>query len=410
MHITFLTQVLPYPLDAGPKIRAYYTLRYLAQTHDVTLVSFVRSTDSQPAIDHLRTFCREVHTVPIVRSRTRDAVDLARSLATGKSFIIGRDWIPAMVRCLEELAAATAAADAVHADQLWMAPYAAWFKQHRRSAPPPFAVLDQHNAVYMIFDRLADAERNPIKRALLRQEARKLARFEVATCQQFDAVTWVTEEDYAALQARTEAGRRLPNNGVIPICGDPDSEPVIPPRPGAKRVTFLGGLHYPPNAQGVVWFARHVFPAVLGLMPDVVFTVIGKNPPAELLQMGIPTENLEITGYVADPRPYLAETAVFLVPLLAGGGMRVKIIDGWCWGLPMVSTAVGAEGIEVRDGENIILADEPTDFAHQVARVLSDRDLNAHLRKAGRRWVEEKYDWRVTYRAWDRIYQPGPSA
>ena len=404
MKILFLTQVLPYPLDAGPKVRAYYVLRYLAAHHDVTLLSFVRATDTPEALAHLHTLCAEVLTVPMTRSRIKDAAFLLKSLALHRPFIIERDTVTAMEAEIDRLAQATPPFEAVHADQLWMAPYALRF-QAATSERRPLAVMDQHNAVFMIPQRLASAERNPVKHALLQLEARKLATFEVYTCRAFDHVTWVTQEDFAAVQAQAQpTGAPIPNAGVLPICGDPESVAEIARTPDARRVTFLGGLHYPPNAQGVLWFAREMFPQVLAAVPDAVLTVIGKQPPPELHELGIPAANLEVTGYVDDPAPYLATTGAFIVPLLAGGGMRVKIIDGWTWGLPIVSTHVGAEGVAAVHGENMLLADAPADFARAVIDLLCDPARNAAIAAGGRRAVLERYNWKTVYRSWDRIY------
>lgn len=402
MKLLFLTQVLPYPLDAGPKVRAYYVLRYLATRHDVTLLSFVRTTDTPVALAHLRTFCAEVRTVPMTRSRVKDARFLLKSLVLQRPFIIERDRVAAMETEIDRLAQATPPFAAVHADQLWMAPYALRF-QSAASGRRPLTVMDQHNAVFMIPQRLANAEQNPIKRALLQLEARKLAAFEVRTCRAFDRVTWVTPEDFAAVQAHAAQGE-IPNAGVLPICGDPEGTPVIERAPSARRVTFLGGLHYPPNAQGVLWFAREIFPQVLAAVPDAVLTVIGKQPPPELHDLSIPADNLDVTGYVDDPTLYLATTAAFIVPLLAGGGMRVKIIDGWTWGLPIVSTRVGAEGVEAVHDENMLLADTPHDFARAVIDLLSDPARNTAIAAGGRRTVLERYNWKTVYRSWDRIY------
>lgn len=402
MNILFLTQVLPYPLDAGPKVRAYYVLRYLAQHHDVTLVSFIRSTDTPAALDHLRMYCHGVHTVTMHRSRVKDAGFLARSLLTNRPFIIERDASAAMDSLLDVVLQQSGPFDAVHADQLWMAPYALRVRAQASAGASPRTIMDQHNAVYMILRRLAEAERNPVKRRLMQHEADKLASFEVATCAAFDRVTWVTQEDHAAVQA--VAGTPVRNDGVLPICGSPEDAPPIARRPDARRVTFLGGLHYPPNAQGVLWFAQHAFPQVLAAQPDAILTVIGKQPPEALHSLGIPARNLEITGYVDDPQPYLAETAAFVVPLLAGGGMRVKIIDGWSWGLPIVSTRIGAEGIDTVDGVNMLLADDPADFAAAVIALLADPAQNAKIAEGGRRWAVERYNWRTVYRGWDRIY------
>jgi glycosyltransferase involved in cell wall biosynthesis len=113
---------------------------------------------------------------------------------------------------------------------------------------------------------------------------------------------------------------------------------------------------------------------------------------------------VEVTGFVADPRPLLAESQIFIVPVRAGGGMRVKIVDAWLWGLPVVSTTIGAEGVQVRDGENILLADEPEAFAAAVLRLLREPELAEAMRLAGRRWVEAHYDYRRVYGQFDDVY------
>jgi glycosyltransferase involved in cell wall biosynthesis len=260
----------------------------------------------------------------------------------------------------------------------------------------------------MIFRRLAAGEPNPLKRQLAALEAQKVARYEARLCAEFERVAWVTREDYdavAAVVSPTPGRAPVVNSGVIPICIDTEAQGALARASGVPRVTFLGGLHYPPNAQGVLWFAEHIFPKVLAQAPDAVLTVIGKQPPGELAQLNIPPANLEVTGYVDDPKPYLAQTRAFIVPLLAGGGMRVKILDAWCWGLPIVSTTVGAEGIATTPGEDMLIADDPDAFAAQVVCLLQDAQLNEKIAAGGRRSAEQNYDWRRVYKAWDAVYR-----
>ncbi|MCB0121513.1 MAG: glycosyltransferase [Caldilineaceae bacterium] len=405
MKILFLTQVLPYPLDAGPKVRAYYVLRHLAQHHAVTLVSFVRPTDTTAAVAHLETYCAAVHTLRMPRSKMLDAVHLLWSLLAGQPFLMARDRSRAMVRLLTDLVGQIDF-DAIHTDQLWMAPYALVAREaaeRKRNHTRPLTVLDQHNAVYLIPTRLASHERNRLKRTLLGLEARKLARFELLTCRQFDHVTWVTPEDHAALQGWSTAEQGpVPKAAVIPICVNPQDQPALVRTAGGRRVTFLGGLHWPPNAEGIQWFVQAVWPQIHQQAPDALLTVIGKDPPPALRGETIP--NLHVTGYVADPTPLLAETAVFIVPLHAGGGMRVKILDAWMWGLPVVSTTTGAEGIKLAPAANILIADSPAAFAQAVIALLHDAAQAEALGQAGRAWVERHYDWHTSYRAWDQLY------
>lgn len=413
MRILFLTQVLPYPLDAGPKVRAYYVLRYLAQHHDITLVSFVRPTDTPEALDHLSQICTKTYTTLMPRQRWRDVGHLLRSLPSSKPFIIARDEVQAMRALLAQVIAENPPFDAIHADQLWMAPYARMAQElgngqgkgQGNGQRRPSITLDQHNAVYLIPQRMALGTKNPAERLLMGLESRKLTRYEITTCAAFDHVVWVTADDYQAVQQQTRAGEgSVRNSGVIPICVDASPDARLERTPTPHRVTFLGGLHYPPNAEGVLWFAKEVFPAVRAAYPEAVLTVIGKQPPVGLTQLGIPATNLEITGYVADPTPYLRETGAFVVPLLAGGGMRVKILDAWRWELPIISTTVGAEGIQTRPGADLLPADSAQDFAQATIRLLVAPQEGRRIAAAGRHTLEQCYNWRTVYPQWDRIY------
>ncbi|MEM7130835.1 MAG: glycosyltransferase family 4 protein [Chloroflexota bacterium] len=404
MRILFLTQVLPYPLDAGPKIRAYYVLRHLAQTHQVTLVSFVRQTDTPEAIGHLKSFCKAVHTARMPRGRLRDIGHVVKSMVSNQPFLIVRDQVEPMKALLAEMVEQHGPFDAVHSDQLWMASYALFARQQSTPGAIPLTILDKHNAVYLVPKRLLANERNPLMQLLMRMETRKMLRYEVETCNRFDHVTWVTEDDYTALSGAAPSGKAVPNSAVIPICGEAEDDSTIVPKPLARRVTFIGGLHYPPNAQGISWYAQHIFPLVYQAIPDAILTIIGKDPPKSLSELDIPDKNLEIAGYVDELQPYLEETAVFIVPLLAGGGMRVKILDAWRWQLPVVSTTIGAEGLQITPHENILLADTPVDFAQATIHLIQNRSLAREIAEAGRRQFERGYSWRTAYRRWNKIY------
>jgi len=403
-RVLFLTQVLPYPLNSGAKIRAYYVLRHLAQRHEVTLVSFVREDDRPEYAAHMEKICESVHTVPMRRSRLRDLRAAIITGLTGRSAIIVRDEIKGMHIALKRLVKELEF-DVVHADQTSMAQYALYAKSQIPDAEARRTtrlVLDAHNALYRIPERMAAHESNPLKRLALRREARALARYEAEAYQSFDQVVFVADEDRHVLQGRMSGdGSRFT---TIPICVDPGQKALIERREEPGAVTHLGTMFWPPNVGGVLWFAREVFPKVMAETPETRFVVIGKDPPQEVRDLPEQVPNVTVTGYVHDPAPYLADTAVFIVPLHAAGGMRVKIVDAWCWGVPIVSTSIGAEGIDVQDGENLLIADTSDAFADAVLRILQDPTLGEHLRTNGRRWVQEQYDWRRVYAQWDAVY------
>jgi polysaccharide biosynthesis protein PslH len=447
--LLFLTQVLPYPLSGGAKIRAYYVIRYLAQKHPVTLVSFVREDDTPEAVAHLRGICHAVHTVPIVRSRLRDGRALLESLVTDRPAVIARDRMPAMEQLLARLLRETTFT-AVHADQTAMAQYALFAGKQQPELP---LVLDQHNALYQLVQRQAGDERSAWRRRLWQAEARRLARYETELCRQFDHIFTVTEADRQTLLELlppAEAQDAADRFTAVPICVDPSTQPPLTPAPDSNQVIFLGTMFWPPNIEGVLWFAEEVWPRVVAQRPEAHFVIAGKNPPPAVQKLAragaspaeagaspaeagaspaeagaspaeagaspaeagaspaeagaSPAGRITVTGFVADPLPLLSESAVFVVPLKAGGGMRVKIVDGWQWALPIVSTTIGAEGLEIRPGENILIADDPESFATAVLRLLADPQLAQRLRQNGRQWVEERYNWRTVYRQFDAVY------
>jgi glycosyltransferase involved in cell wall biosynthesis len=296
-----------------------------------------------------------------------------------------------MQQKIERLAGAQSI-DALHADQLWMASYGL------NGFRPSLRVLDQHNAVFLIPKRYAESQRSSVARRLLRREADKLEAYERDACERFDRVVWVTEEDRLALASFSASS----HDSVIPIATDPTVQTRIR-RTQPFRITFLGGLHWPPNAEGVSWFIDHVWPKVAAALPPAVLTLIGKQGRCRL-RVPASTRRVEVTGYVTDPRRYLAETAVFIVPLRVGAGMRVKILDAWCWGLPVVSTAIGAEGLKASHGNNLLIADDAEAFTTAVVDAFGNRRLAQRLADAGRATVEMHYDWRNVYRAWDAVY------
>jgi glycosyltransferase involved in cell wall biosynthesis len=416
-HVLFLTQVLPYPLNAGAKIRAYYVLRQLSRHHRVSLVSFVREDDTAADLAHLEGICDRVTTVPMVRSRLRDARAAVKAALTGRSAVIVRDEIAPMRRKLKEIVG-SGTFDVIHADQTSMVQYALYA---HRCAPEAKLILDAHNALYRIPARMAEHAGNPVQRWLLNREARALRRYELEAYRRFDHVVFVTGVDRRELFAPLRNGPGAESRhqasdparsvqrveratSVIPICVDPAEKSLIPRVDRPRNIVHVGTMFWPPNVEGVLWFAREVFPRVLAEVPDAKFIIVGKDPPESVRALTTQVRRVRVTGYVSDPRAYLAIAGAFIVPLHAGGGMRVKIVDAWCWGVPIAATTVGAEGIDVRNGENILIADQPPELARALIDLLKNPERGEAMRAQGRAWVEDRYNWQTVYPAWDDVY------
>jgi glycosyltransferase involved in cell wall biosynthesis len=395
MRILLLTLVAPYPPDSGPKIKTYNVLQYLCERHEVTLVSLVRSVQEQVNAESLRRICREVYTVPFRRSRWKDARFLAISALTGASFILSRDASPELQRLLHRLTTREHF-DIIHADQLNMAPFAVDLSGGAR-------IVDQHNAVWTIVARMA-ARSHLVQRIGLQIEARRLRRAEARLCARFDGMLTVSEPDYTFLKlAAAESGVTLPPTAIIPIAIDTREEVFVHRNAYPDTILSMATMFWPPNVDGVLWFAREVWPLVKQVVPNARVALVGARPPAAVQRLAADPA-IEVPGYVADPRPYFARTAALIVPVHAGGGMRVKILEALARGLPIVSTTIGYEGIDVVPGQHLLVGDNPTTFAGALIQLLRRPELGRQLAEQGRRLAIERYDWRVVCPAIDHLY------
>ncbi len=393
MNVLLLTQVLPYPPDSGPKVKTWHVIRYLAQHHDLTLVSFIRG-DQTHSVRVLEKHCRGVYTIPIRRGRLRDAAYLLKSLASGEPFLMVRDDRAPMRRLVDRLSSESRF-DIVHADQLNMAQYARRVKGARK-------ILDAHNALWLLYQRLWQTMPPGMQKTLLERDWRLIKRYEGQVCREFDGVLAVSSEDRAALEGA--AGRQI-HVQVVPIAIDTGEIQPVERQAGTDHILHMGTRYWPPNVDGVLWFLREILPLVRASRPDVVFDIVGANPPPEIQAYAQSDPRICIAGYVEDPLPYLRQAGAVVVPLRAGGGMRVKILNALAQALPVVSTTLGSEGIAVESGKHLLIADSPQEFAHAVLRLLDNRQLADELGRNGRQQMVAHYDYRATGLLIDEVYK-----
>jgi len=393
MNVLMLTQVLPFPPDSGPKVKTFNMIKFLAQEHDLTLVSFVRG-DQSGDVEQLRPYCKAIYTVPIRRTRLHDGLALVRSLVTGEPWTIVRDSRHEMHSQVAELCR-TGHFDIIHADQLNMAQFAPANSGSRR-------VLDAHNALWLLYRRLAQTTRNPWIALFWQREWRLLKRYEGGICQAFDAVLAVSDADRAALQ---EASNGKGNLSVAPIAVDPESILPVQRVAQADHILHIGTMFWPPNVDGVLWFLREVYPLVQAARPGVHFDIVGARPPKQVTETGRLLQGVTVAGYVKEPADYLKNTGVMVVPLLSGGGMRVKILEALAEGLPVVTTAIGCEGIAVENGRHLLVADTAEEFARATLRLLENPALAETLARNGRELIERCYDFRTAYKPVELVYK-----
>jgi glycosyltransferase involved in cell wall biosynthesis len=192
---------------------------------------------------------------------------------------------------------------------------------------------------------------------------------------------------------------------VIPIAVDGDEVTPVSRQPDAGHILHIGTMYWPPNIDGVKWFIDQVLPRIRSERPGATFDVVGARPPQELIDLGAADGRINVTGYVDDPAPFLQRAGVMVVPLRAGGGMRVKILNAMAQALPIVTTTLGCEGIAVEPGKHVLIADTAEDFARETTRVLQDRALADALGRNGRALIDAKYDYRAACRPLEAVYR-----
>jgi glycosyltransferase involved in cell wall biosynthesis len=422
MHVLFLTQIIPYPPDAGPKVKTWHVLRYLASRgHRITLASFVRP-EEEAYVKNLRELCDDVHTVPIQRSRFRDIGYWIRSNFTGRPFLIERDDLMGMRQLIERIIAEEEV-DIIHADQLTMTQFAlsgdhendnqteqSQNGNNKSDKWQPALIFDAHNAVWTIVKRMRENAPWFLKPIGYLEEQR-IKRYEGMVVNQYDHTLAVTEPDHIALNQAVEFFMGEHQNyedsiTVIPIAVDTNQLQPVSSMSGSKNIVTLGTLHYPPNADGIRWFVEEIFPLVYEREPETTLTIIGKNPPPDFyqLQKRYP-QAIEVTGYVHDLTPYLERAALMVIAVRAGGGMRVRILEAFARGMPVVTTTVGLEGIDAQPGKEILVEDTPQEFADATLRLMNDPELGSRLAMNGRQLAIKHYDWQVVLKKMDAIYQ-----
>jgi len=408
MKILFLTQIVPFPPDAGPKVKTYHVLRALiGQGHSVTLVSFVRP-EEVPQVAALQEICEAVHVVPIRRSRIADVGYMVRSYLTTRPFLVERDDLRPMQKLVNKLVK-EGDFHFIHADQLTMVQFAL----RGASAFPgkkPKVIFDAHNAVWSIVERMQENARWFLK-PFLGIEARRVKRYEGELLKTVDHVLAVTDVDRVGLEealnfSKIHTGDRIAPITVVPIAVDTQKQQPVKRKAGSKNIVTLGTLHYPPNADGIRWFFNEVFPLIRKRLPDATLTIIGKNPPQDFLDLAArEPDTVKITGYVPDLIPYLEQSSLMVVPVRAGGGMRVRILEAFAYAMPVVTTTIGLEGINAELEKDVLVADTADDFANQVSELLENVSLQEKLSTNGRHLAETKYDWQVVLSGMSSIYE-----
>jgi glycosyltransferase involved in cell wall biosynthesis len=394
MNILFLAPYLPSPPNTGARRRAQGLMSSLARSHTVSVLSLVEpGVDHTNAIRQTRDYCAEVVAVAnrrftwnTLRKRGLQAASLLSPFSYGRLL----HHQPQFQAALDRMVSQTRY-DIITVESALLGYY--------RFPTGTTIVLDEHNIEFDILRRTAMLESRRARKFFNAVDYRKLRREERAVWNRVHGCAVPSERDEQLLRLeKTTIPTMVVPNGI-------DSEFFRPVEtaPDPQLLVFFGVLSYYPNEDGLTFFLDAVWPLIKRRHPALKFLIVGPAPPASLLRRA--NDDVIITGMVDDVRPYLARASAIVAPLRIGGGTRLKILEALAMGKATVSTTIGAEGLDVTDGRELLLADTAPAFAEQVGRVIEDEALARRLGAAGRALVEERYGWHSSARKLEDLYR-----
>ncbi len=383
------------PPDTGGKIRSYNILRQLARQNSVTLFSFygAHDNDLHPGLNATfdRVVCVPLN-LPAARS-SAELIDYGLGLFSFQPYNTTK-YCRADVRQKLDVLLRNETYDVILVDFLAAAGVIPW------DSPTP-KVLFTHNVEATIWRRHYQVAANPLWKAISWLEWRRMEAAERRYLRLADHVLTVSEADRNDFAALIDA-RKLT---VIPTGVDVDYFQPLPVEEAADSLVFTGSMDWLPNEDAILYFVEAILPLIKQQCPAVSLEVVGRSPSRRLQVLAETEKSIRLTGWVEDIRPFLARGSVCIVPLRIGGGTRLKIFEAMAMSKAVVSTTIGAEGLPVQNGENILLADTPEDFANSVVSLLRDSNKRKALGAAARALVQEKYSWQTVTESFAQILQ-----
>lgn len=385
-RILALTSRVPWPPREGHQLRSYHVLDALASQHEVHLLSCLRGDDDptagSPLRDKLAGF--EALSIPAEQSRAELVRTLARGGLTHTPFVVAKYAFAALRRRVAELAGGF---DLVHVDMLPLMAAIAGIE------PRIPVVLNAHNVEHALLAARFGVEPRLSARSFLRNQLPKLRLFERDACRRTSTVLACSEEDAAQLRGMA------PDTPVQVVPNGVDLELNRPGNTAPKplQMVFVGQMGWFPNRDGVEWFLADILPRILVERPGAHFVVVGK--PGALVVPENLRANVELAGFVDDVRRPVLESAVYVVPLRAGSGTRLKVLEAMALGKAIVTTRIGAEGIELESGRDAYFADDADGFARSVVRLMEQPEEVERLGAAARKVAELRYGWAAIGRA-----------
>lgn len=386
MRILLITNASPYPPISGFGIRVFNLLRRIAITNEVWLLTFGDYLEEGTDITPLTTLCKYVEFIPSSNYRVTDKpLEFFQYLIQGKPpelrLYHSKEMFNAIRRLTQQINF-----DVVQIEDSFMAMFVEAVSPDSRCK----TVLTLHDVVYQKYDRIWRLETNLARKLRHWLFSQTMKTWEPNYVQRFDLCYTMSHSDKDTLLKNNP---NLTNIEVLPNGVDTEALQPLNEDSPTPALVFVGNMGYTPNIDAMLFFCQKIYPIIREQVPDVELWIAGINTHESIKRLDNHERNIHVLGKIEDTRPLYQRSKVCVVPLRAGGGTRIKILEAMAYGKPVVSTSIGCEGLQVEDGKNILIADDSLSFAQKTVRLLTCRDERERIRQNARRLVEEFYSW-----------------
>ena len=401
LNVLWLSHFVPYPPKGGCFQRSYNLIREVSKTNNVYLIALRHKdkathpeAETGRAKPELEKLCKKVIIVDISTFSGANYYAMAlKSIFSRHPLTVNLFKSKIVGKVVEEIAKEVRL-DLVHYDTISLCEYM------RNSVSIP-KILTHHGVESFMIRRRAGNERNWLKKIYLYVESYKLQRYEERNCHKYRVNLTVSEDDKSMLQKISPRSNiEVVENGVDVDFFRKKDDPS-----NTNRLIFAGRMDQYSNVDAIMQFCRNVWPLVKEEIPDIRLSIIGNNPPHKIREMATDDRGIDVLGYVDDVRPHFAGATISICPIRDGGGTRLKILDAMAMGMPVISTTIGCEGIDVSPGKDVLIADTPEEFVRNIRKLIDDGALRDSLGNNARALVESRYSWKIIGRKLDQCYR-----